>query len=74
MNARCEKLIQDSLRKLMEGRTSFIIAHRFSTVREADKILVLDKGTIVESGTHDELMRRPDGIYRHLYELQTGLT
>lgn len=74
LDARSEKLIQDSLRKLMEGRTSFIIAHRFSTVRDADKILVLDKGAIAESGNHEELMKKPDGIYRNLYELQTGLT
>jgi len=74
LDARSEKLIQESLQKLMENRTTFIIAHRFSTVREADKILVLEKGTIAESGTHDELMKKPDGIYRKLYELQTGLT
>ena len=74
LDAQSEVFIQESLRKLMENRTTFIIAHRFSTVRKADKILVLEKGTIAESGTHDELMQKPGGIYRHLYELQTGLT
>jgi len=73
LDARSEKLIQDSLQKLMENRTTFIIAHRFSTVREADKILVLEKGTIAESGTHNELIERPGGVYRRLYELQAGL-
>jgi subfamily B ATP-binding cassette protein HlyB/CyaB len=49
-----------------------IIAHRLSAVREANRILVMDKGQIVESGSHDELLRNPDGIYTHLYRLQQG--
>jgi len=73
LDAKSEKYIQESLRNLMHGRTTFIIAHRLSTVREADKIIVLDKGAVAEIGNHDELMKKPDGIYRKLYELQVGL-
>jgi len=73
LDAKSEKYIQESLLELMRGRTTFIIAHRLSTVREADKIIVLDKGAVAETGSHDELMKKPDGIYRKLYELQVGL-
>lgn len=73
LDAETERLIIESLERLMEGRTTFIIAHRFSTVRKADTILVYSGGEIVESGTHDELMQRPDGRYRYLYEYQVGL-
>ncbi|MDP2668842.1 MAG: ABC transporter ATP-binding protein [bacterium] len=73
LDSKSEKYIQESLAELMKGRTTFIIAHRLSTVREADKIIVLNKGAIAEIGNHDELMRRPTGIYRNLYELQVGL-
>ena len=72
LDARSEQLIKASLRKLMEGRTTFIIAHRLSTVREVDLILVLKDGAIVEQGTHDTLVKVPGGIYRGLYEMQTG--
>jgi ABC-type multidrug transport system fused ATPase/permease subunit len=61
LDAKSEKIIQGSLDKLMEDRTTFIIAHRLSTVRKADKILVLDKGEIIESGTHDELVKKKNG-------------
>jgi len=64
-----EMLIQDALAKLMVGRTTFIIAHRLSTVHNADKIIVLDKGKIVESGTHKELMAN-EGLYHHLYTMR----
>jgi len=64
-----EMLIQDALEKLMAGRTTFIIAHRLSTVHNADKIIVLDKGKIVESGTHKELMAN-EGLYHHLYTMR----
>ncbi|MEK7643238.1 MAG: ABC transporter ATP-binding protein [Patescibacteria group bacterium] len=74
LDAKSEKLVEDALRTLMKGRTTFIIAHRLSTVRHANKILALEKGKIVEQGTHDELMKIQDGAYRKLYELQIGLT
>jgi ABC-type multidrug transport system fused ATPase/permease subunit len=54
----------------MKGRTSLVIAHRLSTVRDADKILVLDKGVVVESGTHDELIADAEGLYHTLSRLQ----
>lgn len=74
LDARSEHLIKKSLRKLMKGRTTFIIAHRLSTVREADKILVLKDGVIAEEGRHQELIKIPNGIYHSLYELQSGFT
>jgi len=64
-----EMLIQEALEKLMVGRTTFIIAHRLSTVHNADKIIVLDKGSVVESGTHKELMEN-EGLYHHLYTMR----
>jgi ATP-binding cassette subfamily B protein len=73
LDAHTEKLVTESLEKLMRGRTTFIIAHRLSTVRKADKILVFEKGKIVESGSHDELLLREGGVYRRLYEYQIGL-
>ncbi len=72
LDAASEQVIKKSFDELMKGRTTFIIGHRLSTVREADVILVFDKGTVVESGTHDELMRIDNGVYRHLYKLQFG--
>lgn len=73
LDASSEKIIQESLEELMRGRTTFIIAHRLSTVRRADKILVFKDGQIAEMGKHDELIVRENGVYRHLYELQIGL-
>src|SRR3989344_5058947 len=73
LDARSEQFVEEALRKLMNGRTTFIIAHRLSTVRHADKILVLEKGMIVEQGAHDELVKIENGVYRKLYELQVGL-
>ena len=64
-----ERQIHRAMVEVMKGRTTFVIAHRLSTVREADQILVLDKGTIVERGSHEELIRS-DGIYQSIYELQ----
>ena len=65
-----EKYIQDAIAELMEGRTSIIVAHRLSTIRAADRILVFDKGRIVEEGSHDALMTRAGGAYRRLYDMQ----
>jgi ABC-type multidrug transport system fused ATPase/permease subunit len=64
------RLVQEALDKLMVGRTSIVIAHRLSTIRNADKILVLDQGKIVESGTHSALLHQEDGMYKGLLELQ----
>ena len=61
--------MQDALDKLMVGRTSFVIAHRLSTIKNASNILVIQNGNIVESGTHDELIKS-NGIYNNLVELQ----
>jgi subfamily B ATP-binding cassette protein MsbA len=69
LDAESEMLVQDALSTLMLNRTSFVIAHRLSTVRRADAIVVLERGLIVEAGTHDELLSR-DGPYAKLYELQ----
>lgn len=70
LDSESERLVQDALDKLMKGRTSIVIAHRLSTIRKADKILVLDKGEIVEEGTHQQLMLLDKGVYRGLSELQ----
>ena len=66
-----EQIIQHAMEVLKEGRTTFIIAHRLSTIRNADQILVLDHGQIVEKGNHDELMDRK-GKYYQMYQLQQG--
>ncbi|HTK33082.1 MAG TPA: ABC transporter ATP-binding protein [Candidatus Paceibacterota bacterium] len=73
LDAGTEKIITESLDKLMTGKTTFIIAHRLSTVRKAHKILVFKEGKIIESGKHDELLKIDGGEYRRLYELQIGL-
>lgn len=73
LDSEAERLVQDALEKLMKGRTSVVIAHRLSTVRKADQILVLDQGQLVERGTHDELIQLPNGIYRNLSDLQFNL-
>jgi len=69
VDTQTEKLIQEALDKLMEGRTTFVIAHRLSTVRRADVILVMDKGRIVQQGKHDALLKE-GGLYREIHDLQ----
>jgi ATP-binding cassette, subfamily B, bacterial MsbA len=69
LDTESEIMVQKALENLMENRTTFVIAHRLSTVRRATRIIVLDKGRIVESGTHEELIRK-GGIYKRLYDLQ----
>ncbi|WP_096270040.1 ABC transporter ATP-binding protein [Paucisalibacillus globulus] len=62
--------IQKALKEVMKGRTSFIIAHRISSLKHADEILVLENGKVVERGTHDELLRKEDGAYKRIYDIQ----
>jgi len=69
LDTESERLVQGALERLMRGRTTLVIAHRLSTIRSANKIVVLDKGAIVEEGPHEELLARR-GIYRKLYDLQ----
>jgi ATP-binding cassette, subfamily B, bacterial len=70
LDSESEVLIQHAMERLMVGRTTIVIAHRLSTVRALDRLLVFDKGRIVEEGTHEELVRRDGGIYRRLFERQ----
>lgn len=70
LDSESEQMVQEALDRLMEGRTSFIIAHRLSTVYRCDRIFVLEKGSIVEEGTHDQLAGKKGGLYQRLYALQ----
>lgn len=69
VDSETEELIQSAIKKMMSGRTSIVIAHRLSTIQDADKIVVLDKGEVMESGTHDELLLK-DGFYAQLHQMQ----
>lgn len=73
LDSESERLVKDALDKLMQGRTTFIIAHRLSTIREADRILVINKGRIVEEGSHEALTGLEDGLYANLLKLQYEL-
>jgi subfamily B ATP-binding cassette protein MsbA len=70
LDTESEKMVQDALNNLMKNRTSLVIAHRLSTIQNADHIIVLDNGNIVEQGTHVQLLEQ-DGLYRKLIEMQT---
>ena len=72
VDTRTEVHIQKAMNTLMNGRTSFVIAHRLSTIRDADVILVMNNGTIVEQGTHEQLLAQ-NGFYRELYASQFGV-
>ena len=69
LDTESERYVQDALEKMMQNRTSLVIAHRLSTIQKADHIVVMEKGDIVEQGSHQELMDK-DGTYRKLVELQ----
>ena len=70
VDSRTEIRIQEAMVRLMEGRTCFVIAHRLSTIKNADQILVINGGTVTETGTHEELMQKEDGVYRRLFRAQ----
>ncbi|MCP1548698.1 MULTISPECIES: ABC transporter ATP-binding protein [Methylorubrum] len=73
LDSESEALVQEAMERLMRGRTAIVIAHRLSTVRALDRILVFDRGRVVEDGPHAALMRRPNGAYRALFERQSAL-
>ncbi|MCB9361720.1 MAG: ATP-binding cassette domain-containing protein [Flavobacteriales bacterium] len=70
LDSESERLVQEALERLMKGRTSIVIAHRLSTIKNADKILVLENGKIKETGTHEELIKKENGIYKNLSNIQ----
>jgi ABC-type multidrug transport system fused ATPase/permease subunit len=70
LDAESETLVQEALDELMKDRTTVIIAHRLSTIRKADRIMVIDKGQIIEQGNHELLMQNENGLYHHLVKLQ----
>ena len=72
IDSETENTVQESLKKMRQGRTTIAIAHRLSTIQDADCIYVLDKGKIIESGTHDELLSLK-GTYHRMYQLQAGM-
>ncbi len=72
LDSESEALIQEALHELMVGKTTIVIAHRLSTIMEMDRILVIDNGKVVDDGTHTQLIRRKDGIYKTLWEIQAG--
>jgi ATP-binding cassette subfamily B protein len=73
VDSETEQLIQESIEKMMQGRTSIVIAHRLSTIQKADQILVLNKGEIVETGTHQSLLEK-GGYYTQLHQMQLKMT
>lgn len=72
LDSHSELLIQDALENLMKGKTTIVIAHRLSTIRKMDRIIVVDNGAVSEDGSHDELLKNPNSLYRKLWELQAG--
>jgi len=72
LDSHSEFLIQDALTKLIQGKTTIVIAHRLSTIRQMDRIIVLEKGKIIEDGVHEELLNKRNGLYKKLWDLQAG--
>ncbi len=72
LDSESEKLIKDAMKVLMKGKTVFVIAHRLSTIVDMDRIIVLEKGRIVEEGGHKDLLKKKDGLYKRLWDLQVG--
>ncbi len=72
LDSESEQFIQDALAHLMKNKTVIVIAHRLSTIMKMDRIMVIDVGKVVEEGTHEELLRQKDGLYRKLWTLQAG--
>jgi ABC-type multidrug transport system fused ATPase/permease subunit len=72
LDSHSESLIQDALHTLMKGKTTLIIAHRLSTIRKMDRIIVLGKNGVIEEGSHDDLIKKGDGMYAKLWNLQAG--
>ena len=72
LDSHSELLIQDALENLMKGKTTIVIAHRLSTIRKMDRIIVVDGGAVAEDGSHEELLKNPESLYRKLWELQAG--
>jgi ABC-type multidrug transport system fused ATPase/permease subunit len=70
LDTQSEKQVQEALNRLMKGRTSVVIAHRLSTIKDCDQIMVLEKGQIMEQGTHDDLIANPQGFYRKMLSMQ----
>lgn len=72
LDSKSEKYIQDGLRQLMESRTALVIAHRLSTIQRMDRVVVMDKGSVIQSGTHQQLLKDKDGVYAKLWSHQSG--
>jgi len=72
LDSESEMLIQDALKNLIKNKTTIVIAHRLSTVRAMDRIIVIEDGKIVEDDSHDELIKKDEGIYKKLWNLQAG--
>jgi ABC-type multidrug transport system, ATPase and permease components len=73
LDSESEQLVQEAIERLMKNRTSIVIAHRLSTIKNADRIIVIDRGEVVQTGKHTELVRQRGGVYRRLYEMQFNI-